>query len=638
MNGVTNKPNPKQFNMEEKEGGYLFHLRNAIDLLVRWYSEKQLQVQLWRNANNLGMLPPDTGNLYTSTFRDRLTRDAQEVLFGKKEKGRAKLVRELAEDLGAVAVLLSAPTSSGKTLHEELETSGSSVAEKLVLYARKAAAFFHTPEREAFAAVKIAGHTEHYSVRSKDFRLWLRREFWANEKKKVEAAAENTQGVLFEGRLKLPEAVREQVLGDAIQLLESLALFEGHEEPIYRRIASHDGKVYVDLCDPDWRAVEISSTGWQVIAGDEAPVKFARKPGMLPLPEPLEGGTLHPLRDLLHIGGSSAGPSEAEGERNWRLIATWLVHALTPYGPYTVLTLLGNQGSAKSTTQRVLRNLIDPNVAPLRRKPREDRDLYIAAVNGWVISLDNMSGVPEWLSDALCNLASGGALAVRKNYTDSEEVLLDAMRPIAINGIGDVVTRPDLLDRALIVRLPDFEDDQGGGSSERLDEEALYAKVSEIAPGVFGGLLSMVSAYLANVGKVPRGGHPRMADFSRCGVAIEQELGGEPGSFVEAYMESRGEASATALEAWPVASEVMDYAKGYDRKEPWTGRASELLADLNNRVDDNIRHATDWPSQANQLTAQLNRLAPDLSRAGVHVEHYTEHGNRKMLRIFSEEG
>ena len=79
---------------------------------------------------------------------------------------------------------------------------------------------------------------------------------------------------------------------------------------------------------------------------------------------------------------------------------SWLVAACRPQGPYPLLILQGEQGSAKSTTAKLLRRIIDPVTAPLRTPPREERDLLIAANNSWVVAYDNLSGIPPWLSDA----------------------------------------------------------------------------------------------------------------------------------------------------------------------------------------------------------------------------------------------
>jgi hypothetical protein len=77
---------------------------------------------------------------------------------------------------------------------------------------------------------------------------------------------------------------------------------------------------------------------------------------------------------------------------------------------------------------------VDPNAAPARALPREDRELFIAANNGHVLAFDNLSSLPSGLSDTLCRLASGGGFAVRKLYTDQDEVLFDAARPVDADG------------------------------------------------------------------------------------------------------------------------------------------------------------------------------------------------------------
>jgi hypothetical protein len=38
--------------------------------------------------------------------------------------------------------------------------------------------------------------------------------------------------------------------------------------------------------------------------------------------------------------------------------------------------------------------VVDPNVAPVRALPRAERELMIAANNGYLLAFDNLSGVP----------------------------------------------------------------------------------------------------------------------------------------------------------------------------------------------------------------------------------------------------
>ena len=125
--------------------------------------------------------------------------------------------------------------------------------------------------------------------------------------------------------------------------------------------------------------------------------------------------------------------------------------ALRPRGP--LLAISGEQGSAKTVLSKMLKALVDPNVAPVRALPREQRELMIAANNGHVLAFDNLSGLPPWLSDALCRLATGGSFAVRQLYTNEDEILFQAARPLLVNGIEDVISRPDLADRSIFLTL-----------------------------------------------------------------------------------------------------------------------------------------------------------------------------------------
>jgi hypothetical protein len=156
------------------------------------------------------------------------------------------------------------------------------------------------------------------------------------------------------------------------------------------------------LCNTEWQAVRITAEGWSVVESKDLPIKFRRTRGMLALPLPQYGSTLGEIRSFINVRAD-----------DWVLVAAWLVAAMRPGRPFPVLTLNGEQGSAKSTTARILRALVDPNKAALRSVRRDERELMIAATNGWLVALDNLSNIRSWLSDALCRLSTGGGFATR---------------------------------------------------------------------------------------------------------------------------------------------------------------------------------------------------------------------------------
>jgi hypothetical protein len=402
-----------------------------------------------------------------------------------------------------------------------------------------------------------------------------------------------------------------QAVQDALGILQGKALFDGPEHRVYLRVALHQGKVYLDLGDKDWRAVEIDTDGWKVI--DKAPVMFRRAKAMLPLPVPVQGGSLAELRRFVNVT-----------DEDWPLVPSWLLKALYPDGPFPVLCLHGEQGSAKTTTARALRSLVDPNTAPVRAGPREERDLAIAANNGAVIALDNVSYLSPWLSDALCRLSTGGGFSTRTLYENDEETIFDGQRPVILNGIEEVVTRSDLLDRSLLVTLPTIPE------ANRKTESAFWADFDQVRPGILGALLDAVAAGLRNLPGVKLATLPRMADFATWVVACEPALGWEPGTFLKKYEGNRSSANRTALEASPIVKYLLQLV---DQKT-FEGTTGKLLRTLESTATEGDKRLRSWPKTPRGLTGVLQRFTPNLRAAGVSVVftgEWTRGG--KILRV-----
>ena len=347
---------------------------------------------------------------------------------------------------------------------------------------------------------------------------------------------------------------------------------------------------------------------------------------MLPLPSPAklrdgEDGPDDLLRQFINL---------EPGGTELRLVVAWLVQALRPTGPYPVLILQGEQGSAKSTMEKLLRGLVDPSTAPLRTAPRNERDLIIAATNSWCLALDNISIIPSWCSDALCRLSTGGGFSARELYSDSEEVLFEAARPAILNGITDVATRPDLLDRALLVNLPRIQPE------ERRSEAELWHAFEEARPRILGGLFDAISGALGTVESVRLEGMPRMADFAVWATAAETALGWEPGAFQEAYADNRAQAAEGALEADPVATALQEFMAP---REGWSGTAAELWDKLNDLAGENTRRSKAWPGAPNALSGRIKRLAPALRDAGIEYrDAYPDEPGRKRAKSLQKVG
>jgi hypothetical protein len=335
---------------------------------------------------------------------------------------------------------------------------------------------------------------------------------------------------------------------------------------------------------------------------------------MLPLPEPQKGGDLNLLRTFLNLGVDDAS------EDRWRLFVAWLLASLRPGVPCPILIFGGEQGSAKSTQTRIARLLTDPSTVPLRSSPSKVDDLMVGATSSWVLALDNLSSVQPWLSDALCRLSTGGGLSKRELYSDAEEVLLDAQRPVILNGIGEIANRSDLLDRAIVIELPVLDEAQYQA------ERDFWTAFDAVHPKVLGGLLDALVGALANVDQVCLDRLPRMADFATWITAAEGTLGWEPGAFMVSYTGNRNESHEIAIESSPVGVPLRVIADG-----GFDGTFTQLLEKLNEAVEEKAR-PKDWPKSARGLSSDIQRIAPNLRRVGYAVEATgTSKGKRRTI-------
>jgi hypothetical protein len=136
------------------------------------------------------------------------------------------------------------------------------------------AELFHS-DGTGFADLEINGHRETWPIRSKIFRCWLAHRYFD----------------------KTQSAPNSQAMQSALNVIEARANFDSPGRSIHVRVGGLDNKIYLDLGDETWRAVEIDASGWRVI--DRPPVRFRRSAGMQALPMPVSGGSIEMLRSFL---------------------------------------------------------------------------------------------------------------------------------------------------------------------------------------------------------------------------------------------------------------------------------------------------------------------------------------------------
>ncbi|AFZ38265.1 hypothetical protein Sta7437_4832 (plasmid) [Stanieria cyanosphaera PCC 7437] len=464
---------------------------------------------------------------------------------------------------------------------------------------------FHTPDDTAYIDVYRYQLRQTYPVNSQEFKRWLK--CFAYAKYKIYLTKKEVNLLL--------------------EQLETLAQFKPKAEIYQNRVIQYKGTIYINVGDDKGSAIAITKKGWKIVTNP--PVRFKTSHFIQPLPLPVKGGK---LADLLEITNLNL--------EQLILVAGWLLGTLNPNPPYPLLIITGEQGSGKSSLARMLKQLIDPGKGVLRSQPKDERSLMVAAMNTWVLCFDNFSKLSQSLSDGLCRLSTGNSYVDRKLYSDGEQTVIEAARPVIITSIVDTVTgrtspriefggqpltNGDLLDRSICIHLDPISPDQ------RRSEKEINLCFEQLKPRILGLLCTAVSQALANRAGVNLEESPRMADFAEWVTAAEPAFGFEAGTFLQAYQTNREQSQRLTgrtspriefggqpltIEDSPVAMAIQSLL---ERESCWQGTATELLKFIKGYATKYEYSASDLPKAANKLSVQLRKINPGLRAVGLEV-------------------
>ena len=404
------------------------------------------------------------------------------------------------------------------------------------------------------------------------------------------------------------QVASQSALTDAMTVLEGVAASAEPRVP-HMRVAWHDNGVVVDLGDADGRCVVIGPDGWARAA--RSPVLFRRSGAMKPLPAPVrDGDGLTRLQDLLNTD-----------EEGFRLLVAWLVSAFIPDLPHPILTFRGEQGTGKSYSAKMVIGIIDPSGAPKRTAPRDIKSWATQAFNSWALCLDNVSIIPDWLSDALCRAVTGDGIVDRALYTDDDVVVLEFRRVLAMTTIDAGALAGDLAERLMTIELHTIPD------HKRREENEMDAAYAEAHPSILASLFDLLAEVLRVLPEVQLTERPRMADFARILAAVDKVQGW---TTMDSYRTSARDAVADVLDGEPFAQAVCQLV---DQAGPEgvTLTASELL----DRVPTPDKLPKKWPKDATRAGGQLKRLAPALRTIGIEVDDSKRGPKPKKQRLYT---
>lgn len=416
------------------------------------------------------------------------------------------------------------------------------------------------------------------------------------------------QSVSFKERGKT--VLDDRATKSVIEALSANALFGdgiGPVEVSIRTAKTQDGYVF-DLGREEGQCVVVTKTGWSVVTHPD--VYFVRPETSLELPIPEANGSLDPLWESINIPATHR-----------ELVTTWLIDSLRPDTPYPVLCLTGEQGTAKSTTQARLKALIDPQWGDLVTQVGKPEDVYLNANSAHLLSYNNLSKLTPTQQDIFCSISTGGAFKKRKLYGDLGQIVIDAARPVVLNGINNVITRPDLASRSICVELPVIE--------QREDMQTLDERFTDALPTILGGLFDAFSTALKNLDDAQARSGARLHDFERLGNAIYLDEGFDFSSRCAAMMDEQAQ---SAVDSSPVILRLVRYMENNDE---FHGTYQELLTILRQTscAGELDTDTTAFPNSPAGLSRAVKRAQPALRMMGINVEDAGRDSQGNLKRI-----
>jgi hypothetical protein len=398
----------------------------------------------------------------------------------------------------------------------------------------------------------------------------------------------------------------------AKKILESMSFEDSNIVNLSVRVAEDlHNNIWYDLGE---KAVKINKDGWEV--SNESPILFRRFRHQQSQVIPIAGGSIDDILKFINV----------KNEMDRILLKVYLVTCFIPGFPHPVLVVFGEHGSAKSSTFRILKSTVDPSNL-LTLAPIKDGPQFVQIISHhWMSLFDNLSGMTNDLSDYLCRACTGEGFSKRKLYSNDDDFIYNTQHCLGINGISNVVTKSDLLDRSILIELERIP------QNKRKSEAELKIEFDKMKPQILGSCFDILSKAIKIKPNIKIKDLPRMADFTEWGYAIAEamEIGGE--AFMKAYKINIDKQNEEAINASPIGIaiiQLLDRESGYFSAEP-----SWILEQLNSIAEKNkIDHSRDffWPKNVRYLWKKLLEISPNLKAQGITIQK--GRGTKRFIEI-----
>lgn len=413
-----------------------------------------------------------------------------------------------------------------------------------------------------------------------------------------------------------------KIAQNILEELQSIALEKGIHKKVNIRYGKKEDSIYIDLANPDYKGyIEINPNDLQFNQVDSTPVPFWTSPTLRPLPIP-EHIT---RKDFFEMWNSFFIFEEEYGGE--LLLAFIIKCILVESGTCPFLILEGPQGSGKSTMTKMIKMLIDPTHPLLFSPPDKEETIAIVASLIHLPSFDNISYLGYNIADAFCRLSTGAGLAKRKLFSNGDLSTFDIQRPVIFNGIEDLSSRPDFLDRAITLHLKPF-----GGDRELESDTFFWDKFSNSHSKLLGGIYALTSEVLRVLPEITTSNLPRLSDYVRIGLALDIVLNRDNNHFSNIFNQHQ-QAKVFNLfsnnEFCLRLKEVLERYQGEIQDTP-----TMILSKLTS--SERFRSITNMPKNISQFRGALKRHRSVLEANNIHFMDLPRTASQRTMRIWIE--
>ena len=440
---------------------------------------------------------------------------------------------------------------------------------------------------EAYIAQNGDGR-EVVELTSSEFSYWLFKSYWLREHR------------------PLPKDADTQV----VKTLSALAYYSGTTYDLYVRSVLKNDVLWYDLVNGN--SVKVTPLGWEVVTD---PIILFRRKQQKPQVTPAIDGELGLLRSYVNVASDD----------DWLLFMVFTITAFIPGFPHPLLVLHGPQGAGKTTPMRVIKKLVDPSAVQGMSLPTDTKEFVQLASHHTFLFFDNLSGLSRKMSDSLARAITGDTFSKRKLYTNNDNVVYSIQNPMAINGINQVISKPDLLDRSILIELKRIEQEA------RIPEDQFWEAFEHDKPQLLGAIFDVLAKAMAIYPTLELEELPRMADFTRWACAVSEAAGYTQQDFLNAYKANIALQNEEAIDASPIAKAVISLIDDCE-DGIWQGSPTELLGALNRRLD-TINSSSNplWPKGPEMVTRSLKNAQVNLKEIGIQVDTFRSSRGRFIV-------